>query len=199
MEVTPGGWLFLAPTGGGSGCIQAVVPGPMHDVRGELDRLMAVGSRVPHLVAGLSSEPVVFEAAPSLARPVAVGGTVRVGDAAVSFDPVCGDGTGNAVRSAILAAAVIDAVTDGLPRVDGLGYYSGVWNRRSSRHARLCEGFYRSEFHASVWADEMSRSSRACESLRTDGQTTHDPPRFRLDGLRLCRTASHSPSTRASG
>jgi hypothetical protein len=149
---------------------------------------MSVGSRIPGLVSGVWSEPVVFEAAPSMAQPAAVCGKIRVGDAAVSFDPVCGDGTGNAVRSAILAAAVINAVTDGLSWEEGIGYYNWRLQRAFLGHAKLCEGFYRSEFPASVWSDEMERASRASESLQTNETAGNNPARFHLDGLHLCRT-----------
>ena len=37
-------------------------------------------------------------------------GWLSCGTAALSFDPICGDGTGHAVREGILAAAVIFAV-----------------------------------------------------------------------------------------
>ena len=45
--------------------------------------------------------------------PLCDAGWLACGTAAMTFDPLCGDGTGNAVRESILAAAVIRAAAAG--------------------------------------------------------------------------------------
>ena len=101
---------------------------------------------------------------------------------------MCGDGTGNAVRSALLAAAVLDATTDGMPCDVALDYYRWRLGRALLGHARACDAFYGAEFRSAAWAEELARASAATDSL-----DLNDPagPGFRLDGLRLVRSQGH--------
>ncbi|RVJ72535.1 hypothetical protein [Sinorhizobium medicae] len=107
-----GGWAFVAPAPDGSLSVQQVCPGSDSP---EL-RLRA-GKIASHVLSSIgysaaaeaveSAFPIVVDATPSFDHPVGQDNTLRVGDRAAAGDPLAGDGVGRAVRSAVLAAAVL--------------------------------------------------------------------------------------------
>jgi len=105
-------WTFLAPIGPRRALVQAMVPGPVHDpVRLLGDLLHETG--LDAQLAGAPATTTVVPAAPRLLAPPCGPGWFAVGAAAVQFDPLSGSGTAQAVRTAILATAAIDAIERG--------------------------------------------------------------------------------------
>jgi len=102
-------WTFLAPIGPRRALVQAMVPGPVHDPVRLLGRLLHETGLDAQL-AGAPATATVVPAAPRLLAPPCGPGWFAVGAAAVQFDPLSGSGTAQAVRTAILAAAAIEAI-----------------------------------------------------------------------------------------
>jgi hypothetical protein len=91
-----------------------------------------------------------------MADPVCAPGWLACGTAALSFDPLCGDGTGNAVREAILVAAVIRAATAGEDVDRLLAHYRARLIAGFARHLAMCRGFYLSGNCGPWWERELA-------------------------------------------
>jgi hypothetical protein len=74
------------------------------------------------------------------------------------FDPLCGDGAGNATREAILAAAVIQAASRGDDPNALSAHYTARLLAGFQRHLETCAGYYASGF-CGVWWDEQAAAS----------------------------------------
>ncbi|MGQ0717288.1 MAG: hypothetical protein ACT4NP_08210 [Pseudonocardiales bacterium] len=170
LETTSQGWVHLAPVGKETALVQAMVPGPVQNplrhLRGLLDET--------GLGAWLAEPPVhasVVRAAPGLLTPPCGPGWLAVGAAAVRFDPLSGSGTAHAVRTAILAAAAIDAIDRGHLAQDVLEHYATRIHTAFTDHLRSCLRLYRAAFPSAAWRDEIDITNvalkgSACESPR---------------------------------
>jgi hypothetical protein len=105
---------------------------------------------------------------------------VAAGSLARVYDPLCGDGTGYAVREAILAAAVMDGVERGLPRESCLEHYRSRLTRAFHAHLRACHSFYAAGGFGDEWDSEMNALD---EGLREVGREVAAPEEF-IYGLR---------------
>ena len=118
MAMVERGWVFLLPTGGRGARLQLITPraeGPspcpataaaaMRAVRHLAGDFGAWSGPVPSM-ARLRLSP---GRAPGAGRP----GVLAVGEAAAAFDPIGGDGVGHAIRGAVLAVSVLQAVAGG--------------------------------------------------------------------------------------
>ena len=81
------------------------------------------------------------------------------GTAALAFDPLCGDGTGHAIREAILAAAVLRAIQRGANVDELLNHYQARLVAGFKRHLSVCSEFYGSGGLGPWW-------QAAAESIR---------------------------------
>ncbi len=170
MESLAAGWLFLLPDGHGTAWLLAVGAAAADPLPGS--QLIA-----PH-IASLEAPSKPFPAYPSIASKLAGPDWLACGSAAMSFDPICGDGTALAVRAAILAAAVIRAHSDGHDPASLRQHYEARVRAGFQRHIDLCRQFYRHGFGGPWWDTELAA---------LDGfQPTPPPPfRYRLRDLTL--------------
>ena len=162
METVTGGWLFLIPAGDGLGVLQAMVPVQPHDPAAGLDRMLAEAREVAQRVSHVAGDPITtFAAAPQLRAPLAWSTGIAVGDAACAFDPVAGDGTGQAVRGAVLATAALESVACGMPEEDALGHYDHRVRLSFLRHLVHCLRYYEAAFAgAPAWWAELATLRR---------------------------------------
>lgn len=99
------------------------------------------------------------------------------GNAAMAFDPICGDGVGNAVREAILACAVIKASTSD-SRNALLTHYRTKLLTGFLKHLELCRPFY-SACPGDWWRNELEALNTGILWCRD--QLANAPPlRYRL-------------------
>ena len=142
VESLEAGWLFL-------------IPGWLIAVGGAPDALLGRSRVVAGQIRGTHGEIASFPAYPRIADPLSAPGWLACGSAAMAFDPICGDGTGNAVREAILASAVIRAAGRG-EAVDGLmAHYRSRLIAGFRRHLEMSLGFYRAGNGGAWWMDEI--------------------------------------------
>ena len=105
--------------------------------------------------------PVVLEACPQRLYPLCgrtpVGSRwLAMGSAAIAFDPICGDGVGAGIRTAILANAVLTGMATGLPLDQGLQHYTQRLQHTFWSHLRACLNYYESSFSSSGWTAEIN-------------------------------------------
>ncbi len=122
IESVESGWLFLLP-----GWLLAVGDSPLEQSQLVAAQIVSIGE-----AAGR------FPAYPRISNTLCDVDWLAVGGAAMSFDPICGDGVGNAVREAILATAVIRAGA----AEDLLAHYRARLVAGFLKHLELCRPFY---------------------------------------------------------
>lgn len=147
IESFESGWLFLIPAAPPSGWLISVGGA-------------AFDSRLVGEIMEPADEPLAaVPAFPRIASPLCAAGWLACGSAAMTFDPVCGDGTAQAVREAILAAAVIRAGPDpGL-----LDHYQARLVSGFARHLSLCREFYATGYGGAWWSEETAALDRGLD------------------------------------
>ena len=172
IESLTTGWLFLLPCSAASGWLLGIGGAP-EDL---LAQSSVVSKRIAHAGAAVGS----FAAYPRISMPLAAPGWLACGGAAMSFDPICGDGAGNAVREAILASAVVRAALNGEQSDPLLSHYQDRLKLGFRRHLELCLSFYRSGGRTPWWEREEAALLRGIEWCGNE-------PRFRyqLSGFDL--------------
>jgi flavin-dependent dehydrogenase len=106
------------------------------------------------------------------------------GSAAMSFDPVCGEGAGNAAREAILASAVMAAIQAGEDPDAVLSHYRSRLLGGFLRHLEICLEFYTRARQGPWWEGEIVLLQRGIEWTRAQMRPL-PPPRYRLVDFRL--------------
>src|SRR5580704_74808 len=181
VEAVPEGWLFLLATGGGRGSLIGVGTA----VEALLAESRLVGRQIKRLCGVLGE----FVAYPRTAATLCGPGWLTCGSAAMTFDPLCGEGAGNAAREAILACAAVRAIAGGQSEEDILAEYSLRLRLGFLRHLENCREFYRRDTASAFWASELEWIERGIswtqEKLRGLGR-----PKFRLVGFDLERNAA---------
>ncbi|MCA9206094.1 MAG: hypothetical protein KDA59_23745 [Planctomycetales bacterium] len=101
--------------------------------------------------------------APSLSHPLATPSEIFVGESAFSVDPICGDGVGYAVRSALLAAIVVADQTR--YETHGRKYYVARLLRAFYAHLAGCANVY-AGWRDAGWSEEVQCMKRGMLYLR---------------------------------
>jgi flavin-dependent dehydrogenase len=96
-----------------------------------------------------------FSAAPALRRPACATNRLAAGGAALAFDPVCGDGTAQAMRGGLLAAATAAAIRDGLGESTACAYYEARLAHSFATHLAACARAYDPAIFGPTWNDEI--------------------------------------------
>jgi hypothetical protein len=178
IESLDNGWLFLIPTTLTSGWLISVGAANLL----EQSRVIAPQIAWAAPIGG------AFPAYPRIIDPLCDTGWLACGAAAMSFDPICGDGTGNAVRESILATAVIRAAAAGEPPELLLAHYRARLTAGMLRHLELCRAFYESANQGPWWEQERSALDRGIAWCR-QALGTAGPFHYRLSGFELEKLA----------
>jgi len=176
VESLERGWLFLLPGGGEEGWLLSVGDAAS-SLLGE-SRL--IGAQIVEIVRTAGS----FACHPRIAEPLSVPGWLACGTAAVSFDPLCGDGTGYASREAILGAAVVRAVAAGGDVDPIVAHYRTRLVAGFMRHLEVCLEFYQTGGSGPWWNQEVNSLHDGLEWCRQqlDGAGGFQ---YRLNGFDL--------------
>jgi hypothetical protein len=185
VEANAGGWLFLAPLADDRAYVQAVVPRRPDGDAAEALAALAGASRIVARVAARVDRPVeIFSAAPSLRRAPGAAGRLAAGGAALTLDPVCGDGTAQAMRGGLLAAATAAAIRDGLDDSAAGAHYAARLARSFAVHLAACAQTYDPAIFGPSWNDEIRAIRAAAAAHRAAPALT-----FGLEELRLVALA----------
>lgn len=182
MATSRQGWVYLAPVGQELALVQAMVPGPVHNPLRLLCQLLdqtGLGAQLAEPPAHAS----VVRAAPGLLAPPCGPGWLAVGAAAVQFDPLSGSGAAQAVRTAILATAAIDAIDRGHRAQDVLGHYAARIHAAFTDHLQSCLNLYGATFQGEAWQDDIDATALALSRPADDAPQLN----FMLSGFSLQR------------
>jgi hypothetical protein len=176
IESVDAGWLFLLPCGEAATLIAV----------GEKPSVLLGQSRlIVNVMDTLSAVVASFPAYPRIATPLCGDGWLACGAAAVGFDPLCGEGAGNAARQAYLATALFAAVRRGEPVEHLLAHYTSRQMHGFLRHLQICLGYYQAGGSTSFWRTEAELLQ---QGIAWAGQVLREqarPPTHRLAGRNL--------------
>ena len=136
------------------------------------------------LVQSKLEDAGTFPAYPRLLESLHGERWLACGTAAMAFDPICGDGTANAVREAILAAAVLRAIHRGLPAGPLLEHYTSRLLSGFARHLVFTRDFYLSGERGNWWVNELDGLQSGLAWCRAQLGAVPEY-NFRLDGFDL--------------
>ena len=173
VESVKDGWLFLVP--GGS----------LLSVGQEAQRLLAESRLVSVQIESVGEAVGRFPAYPRIVGPLGGPRWIAAGTAAIGFDPIAGEGAGNAVREGILAAALIRSAMAGENADDLLAHYSNRLLSGFSRHLQECSRYY--EAMTGEWWQEELNSIRQGIAWTQQQLAAQPRPLFRLTGFDLQR------------
>jgi hypothetical protein len=176
IESLEDGWLFLIPNAAESGWLLSVgCP---------LEAIPERSSLIAGRIASMSDAAGQFPASPRIVSPLCGPGWIACGTAGMAFDPICGDGTAHAVREAILAAAVVRAISTGGDAKELLCHYEARLTAGFQRHLAASLDFYRSGNGGPWWETELEFLQRGLQwcagKLESYGEF-----RYRLSGFEL--------------
>jgi 2-polyprenyl-6-methoxyphenol hydroxylase-like FAD-dependent oxidoreductase len=178
VESVENGWLFLLASGNGKGSLISV--------GGQTEQLLQQSRLIEPQMHALDDTFLEFPAYPRILSSLCGNGWLACGTAAVSFDPLCGEGTGNAVREAILASAAVQALLAGQEAKDILAEYSLRLMLGFLRHLKQCHAFYRGGCSTTFWSSELALLEQGIAWTKKHFSGAPDP-RFRLIGFGLER------------
>lgn len=176
IEAVETGWLFLIPSGPGAGWLLAV--GASADV------LLGQSHHIAPRVEMQGPTSAAFETSPRMLTTMAGPDWLACGSAAIAFDPICGDGTAQAVREAILASAVIGAMGEGGDPAALRVHFESLMVAAMRRHLRLCAQFYASGGDGPWWQAQLADLAEGFDAC-TARLAKMPEPRFELHGFRL--------------
>ena len=102
----------------------------------------------------------------------------------MTFDPLCGEGAGHAVREALLAAAVIRASEKGYATETLLSHYATRLMQGFLRHLHVCLPFYLTGGSGDFWKTEAA-ALQAGITWMQDRLRASSAPLYRLVGYEL--------------
>ena len=178
VESVPGGWLFLIPTAPESAWLLAVGGNP--------DELLASSRLVAPAIGHMDPASGEFETSSSIATPLTGNGWMACGSAAVTFDPICGDGTASAIREAILASAVIKSLRAGGDASALLEHYETMIIGAMRRHLTHSNEYYRTGGTDPWWTEQSQRIQKGHDWCTTRLALAPEP-RYGLRGFELAR------------
>jgi hypothetical protein len=171
IESVDMGWLFLLACSQENGFLLSVGDTP--------ESLLQKSRLVERQIESLTGAATEFPAYPRILSALSGPGWLACGSAAMAFDPVCGEGASNAAREAILASAVIRAMSKGFAAEDVRAHYSSRLTAGFLRHLEVCRDFYVSGNSGPFWESELQLLEEGIE--RMQARLNHEPhSRYRL-------------------
>jgi len=176
IESVADGWLFLIPEGEGQGWLLSVGDGG--------EALLAESRLIAPRITPLDGPGTRFQTSPGLLCPPRIDRALACGSGALSFDPLCGDGTSQAAREAILASAVAIGIAEGGDAEALQAHYEAMLTAAMRRHLLMCMDFYRSGGDSPWWQDQLAGLIEG-HAWCTERLGRMPEPRFLLKGDRL--------------
>jgi len=181
VEAVERGWLFLIPSGPATAWLLGV--------GGPVPKLLEGSRLIAPLVDAVGQTSPGFETAPRQLPRLAGPHWLACGMGAIAYDPICGDGTAQAVREAILASAVLTAIAEGGDRAALSEHYHAMLTASLRRHIQLSGQFYATGGTGAWWQDQVAGLARGYDW--TTAYLAQVPePRYRLDGYSLIQRES---------
>ncbi|MGK7940651.1 MAG: NAD(P)/FAD-dependent oxidoreductase [Crocosphaera sp.] len=187
IESLANSWLFYAPLDEQLGMVQACLPTfPANPQKALLECLYQ--SRLIGPLVKQIDQVRCFPSAPRLQWPLYGSRWLMAGEPTIKLDPVSGEGTPFALRSGILAAAVVDGILQNPNNLNSLlNYYQTRLTHSFIAHLEGCSQYYQSVFgNHPLWQREISQMIELAEDLSSRvQQPTESNLNYQLIGFKL--------------
>ena len=187
LESVSDGWLFYAPSNETSGMLQACLPKLPSNPRRALLDCLYYSNLISPLINHLD-QVRCFPAAPRLQLPLYGSRWLMVGNPAVKLDPISGEGTPFALRTGILAAAVIDGILQNPKTADALlNHYQTRLTHSFLSHLQGCSKYYQPVLgNHELWQGEINQMINTGQNLSSRLKPQSNPNiNYQLIGLKL--------------
>ncbi len=158
MELIQSGWLFLCPTNPHTGVLQLMVPQRPPNPEQAIQLALSQSQLITERLASIAGPLQILPAAPQILEFLGSESWLAVGAAACSFDPVCGDGIGQAIRSALLASAVPLSPSGDILLTDALRHYHLRHRYTFAWHLHHIYTFYKPLLTQTAWFEELTKT-----------------------------------------
>jgi hypothetical protein len=155
MESVERGWLFLLPVSAERADLQYVSL-PSHPPPPAPEFVIEKTTMIRHALSDIAPWRSPIACMPKVHLTPAQSGALAVGEGALAFDPISGDGVGHALRSVVLAATTLDAIAKGQPADECLSEYAATLHRAMAHHLKICLGLYNDAMHDPGWRAEIA-------------------------------------------
>lgn len=176
IESLEDGWLFLLPGENRNGWLLSV--------GGSAEALLAVSRLIHRQIRDVGPSLGTFPSHPHAAFPLSAPGWLACGTAALGFDPLCGDGAGNAVREAILGSAVVRRAIETGDTDNLVAHYQMRLLGGFGKHLALCFEFYKSG-RLGPWWDRQLHDLQRGLTWCSDELQRGNISRYRLNDFKL--------------
>ena len=134
-------------------------------------------------ISCLNDTIYVFQVYPKISKNLVGENWISIGETAVSFDPISGEGVGNSLKTAILSLVIRATVNEKSSSFEFLDHYCLKSRYVLFSHLQTCLKYYLSTFSSSkLWDKETLNMTNSIRNfLRTDRKTL----RYRLNGFDL--------------
>jgi len=171
IEAVETGWLFAVCAGEDRAWMLAI--------GGTSEELLSQSELLRGVVGSVAAERSSFASQPRIGTRMTGELWLACGGAAMSFDPICGEGVGHALREAILASAILKAHASGEPWDVLARLYEQRLRSGFRRHLQQCRQLYLSGGKGAWWHEQL-------ESVADDGIIVPVVGgRYRLEGFEL--------------
>jgi hypothetical protein len=181
FEVVPRGWMYLAPCDTRNASLHCVTCDRNPD---SVDSMLAESREIARRIGSVNYIGGPLPSAAEFAWPDASAVALPCSRGIFRWDPVCGDGVGASVRSALLASAGLKAIRAGLNPALVRDHVVGRSAAAFASHIAACENFYSSFRFDSTWHRELTALVSAKAEM--DQALSHREWRFELRNLELC-------------
>jgi hypothetical protein len=150
IESLENGWLFLLCSGNSRALLLAIGHGR--------EELLAHSRIIANQIDSCENDSPPFPVYPRILSPLSGAGWLACGTAAIGFDPICGEGVGNALREAILVTASLRAFLNAQSAQDPcavLMHYSSRLLSGFLWHLRTCIEYYTLARCSGWWDQEI--------------------------------------------
>ncbi len=149
-ETTKNAWFFLAPSTKKTGVLQIMLPKPNSNFKELIEETIFIKDQIESYYITAK-----FKAFPQISFPLYGKNWSSLGEAAMCFDPLCGDGTGYAIKEALLTTAIISSIAKGIPFEDCLNHYKYRLCKTFIVHIQNSLEYYMKAFTSSIWQLEI--------------------------------------------
>jgi hypothetical protein len=168
MESVEGGWLFLLPASAERADLQYVSL-PSHSPPPAPEIVIEKTAMICHALSDIAPWRSPLACMPKVHLMPAQPGELAVGEGALAFDPISGDGVGHALRSVVLAATTLDAIAKGQPADECLSEYAATLHRAMAHHLKICLELYDNAMQDPGWRAEIATMRATTGELSGSG------------------------------
>lgn len=148
-------WIFIFPYSDGKIVIQIMCiefnSSTIEKIETQIKSSISQSIELPRSVDAYKK----FPAFPWIKNVFYDGNKIFIGGAVVSYDPICGDGLGNSLRSSILATSIITSDESDETKKDMLEYYKQRLTLNFTSHIKTCIDFYSTNLSWNIEIDLM--------------------------------------------